>query len=401
MKRTTNKVIGVILTFALLFNVFTLMAFASTTDGGHVIELKLQTDKETYAPGDELKLSFYGQSAADCPQIKMAGTYAIGYPSAAVEPYSDSEDLNAKTHGFACDPDQEAEWDESMSLVMFHDTIISQAEEVDAGAPWDKLIVYGVAMNMSQGFKDSVAAPIHLFDVKMKIKADAAPGQYTIGFNKHCWDNYLCYVETNSGDVIGEFANDGGGEFSETYAYALNNVTFTVADPASTGPVVEKASTKGTEVKFTTNAPGADGVDDEFKLRIRSQISDADWDTYFAQTATGDESKNAITEVGVVAYQGTDGFDAETAKKVVNGEPTEKYESAGTNYIQKAGESDDAYFGAIIELKHSTCDYDITFMGYAKYLDAEGQPQVAFYKTSEVAKVSTNYDSAVSAFKAL
>ena len=54
LKRTTNKILGIILVVALLFNTFALMAFASTTDGQHVIELTMKVDKEQYAPGDEL-----------------------------------------------------------------------------------------------------------------------------------------------------------------------------------------------------------------------------------------------------------------------------------------------------------------------------------------------------------
>lgn len=163
---------------------------------------------------------------------------------------------------------------------------------------------------------------------------------------------------------------------------------------AASGPVVDKAAA---QVKFT--ADGA-SVADEFKLRIKSVITDADWDTYFANTADTAATTDKLTEVGIVAYKGTADFDAATAKGVVNGTPAANYAAASTDYIQKADDSSDAYFGAIIDLAHSTCTYDITYMGYAKYLDGEGNAQIIFYPTEYVAGVSTNYDAAVNTFLA-
>ena len=389
--KTAKKVLSVLLSLTMLLGVFSLIASAEYPDAA--VDMYLKTDKSTYAPGETVVITISVKTIEDVGPIYCGGQFGILFNDNVLEPFNLTENKPASKQGCKA---LNGGINDALSGVTMPSAFESEIDEneygYNAGIAPKFVTEKSMQVDCTQEVKD-------LFCFNMNVKADAQPGIYHIGYSQQYIVDYVGFLQDVALNGIYGWDDDNG--YGTTVNYALHDCEFTVANEASTGPVVEKASTKGTEVKFTTNAPGADGVDDEFKLRIRSQISDADWDTYFAQTATGDESKNAITEVGVVAYQGTDGFDAETAKKVVNGEPTEKYESAGTNYIQKAGESDDAYFGAIIELKHSTCDYDITFMGYAKYLDADGQPQVAFYKTSEVAKVSTNYDSAVSAFKAL
>ena len=169
---------------------------------------------------------------------------------------------------------------------------------------------------------------------------------------------------------------------------------------AAAGPKVDKASTAGAQVKFTAEG---DGVADAFKLRIKSQITAEDWNTYFANSGTADATTNAITSVGIVAYQGTTGFNLADAKDVAKGSYVAKYSAAKTDYVQKADDSSDAYFGAIINLKHSTCTFDITYVGFVNYLDENGTEQTIFYNAtaeSYVAGVSTNYQKAVDAFLA-
>lgn len=179
--------------------------------------------------------------------------------------------------------------------------------------------------------------------------------------------------------------------------YNLTNsmVKLTVAsdEPVVTGPVVAKSKA---EVKMTPNS--ATTVEDAFQFRVTSVITDADWDTYFANTAAG--GNNAITKLGFVAYKGTAGFDLETAKSVAKGGSAAGYEAAETTYVQKESDTSDAYFGAIIKITSAETRSDATYIAYVEYTDAEGATQYAFYDAAQTALLNTNYQTIVDSYLA-
>ena len=153
------------------------------------------------------------------------------------------------------------------------------------------------------------------------------------------------------------------------------------------GPVVAKSRS---QVKMTVTSETT--VAEDFMFRVISQITDADWDAYFANTAAGGGT-NAIQRLGFVAYRGTDGFDMETAKAVAQGTAMEGYEVAWTNYIQKTSDTADAYFGARLEITSEATRSDVTYVGVVEYLDADGRTAYAFYDAAEQAPLHTNYDA--------
>ena len=153
------------------------------------------------------------------------------------------------------------------------------------------------------------------------------------------------------------------------------------------GPVVAKSRA---QVKMTVTSKTT--VAEDFMFRVISTITDADWDTYFANTAAGGDT-NAIQRLGFVAYRGTDGFDMETAQAVAQGTATEGYEVAWTNYIQKTSDTADAYFGARLEITSEATRSDVTYVGVVEYLDADGRTAYAFYDAAEQALLHTNYDT--------
>ncbi len=165
--------------------------------------------------------------------------------------------------------------------------------------------------------------------------------------------------------------------------------------PEDEGPAVTKAKS---QVKMTPTS--ATTVADEFSFRVISTITDADWDAYFANTGVEGATTSYITSVGMVAYKGTDGFDADTAKDVVAGTAADGYAAATTDYICKAGDDADATFGTVILANHSTLTTDVTYMGFVQYVDADGVAQTIFYETAGTAALSSNYDSIVSAYLA-
>lgn len=182
--------------------------------------------------------------------------------------------------------------------------------------------------------------------------------------------------------------------------YTATDIDFTEAiatvndAPVVAGPVLTKANS---QVKMT--ATSATTVADAFQFRVISKISDADWNTYFANTGKADATTNAITSVGFVAYKGTAGFNLDTAKGVVAGTPAAGYDVATTDYIQHA-DGADAKFGCRIDITSAETRSDVTYVAFAKYLDASGAAQVVFYNASYEALLATNYTGIVAAYLA-
>lgn len=182
--------------------------------------------------------------------------------------------------------------------------------------------------------------------------------------------------------------------------YKVTDIDFTdaIATTATASdekaPVLTKANS---QVKMT--ATSATTVADAFQFRVISKISDADWNTYFANTGKADATANAITSVGFVAYKGTAGFNLDTAKGVVAGTPAAGYDVATTDYIQHV-DGADAKFGCRIDITSAETRSDVTYVAFAQYLDASGAAQVVFYDASYEALLATNYTGIVAAYLA-
>lgn len=381
--KTFRKVLGVVLAIAMLTGVFSMMASALAPDSA--VDLYISTDKTNYAAGDTIVITVSQQVDPAVGEMTIAGQYPIGYPSAVLEPKATTNEL--ADHGFtAIAPG----YDASISGCNFWSDIEGMGVAIDAGAAWDAVFGPIVA---SDGTTFENTDKVDLFSFEMKVKDDAPDGEYTLGFNHDAYVQYWAFSgDAAMGGIYGEVA-DGNDYYGTTANYAGNTCTFTIG---AAGPKVDyyKAQLKMTPDSATT-------VKDDFQFRVQSVITDADWDAYFAQTATADETKNAITEMGIVAYKGAGTFDEATAKALVtDGTAADDYATAGTTYVQKASDSADAYFGAIIKAKHTTMVNDVTYMGYVKYVDAAGDAQVIFYETAKTAALASNYDNYVTAYLA-
>lgn len=175
--------------------------------------------------------------------------------------------------------------------------------------------------------------------------------------------------------------------------YIMDTIAdLTVATPAS-GPAVAKSKA---QVKMTPNS--ATTVEDAFSFRVTSVITDADWDAYFANSANPGATNNAIKRVGFVAYKGTTGFNLDTAKAVAQGNPAAGYDVATTDYIQKANDTSDAFFGCRLEITSAATRSDVTYVAFVQYLDATGNTAYAFYDAEQQALLNTNYNNIVSTY---
>jgi hypothetical protein len=374
--KTFKKVLSVVIAIAMLTGVFTMMASAliPTTS----VDLFVSTDSATYAKGDIITITVSEQVAASVGDMWIGGTYPIGYDPAVLEPISLADTKAPEDHNFAALVDG---YDSSISGVNFTDDITT-GNGVD-------ITPYGAAIAMIVGDDSTnidLTSKTAIFTFQMKVKDDAVEGDTTIGFVPGALDMDYLYVNdaTNGGLYPSEFGND---------KFDLGTCTFTIG---AAGPKVAyyKAQLKMTPTSATT-------VADDFQFRVQSVITDADFDAYFANSADKTADKNAIKSMGIVAYKGAGTFDEATAKAlVIDGTAATDYAAAETDYLSKASDTADGYFGAIIKAKHSTMPNDVTYMGFVKYVDAAGADQVIFYETTKTAALASNYDNYVSAYLA-
>lgn len=236
------------------------------------------------------------------------------------------------------------------------------------------------------GYNSPVSGRQMVLSWYMRLKDGVQPGDYEVGFNAKQFARLTGTYNTEDAvesDLVGKNFKSIAPE-QVTYTNAIVKV-------GEAGPVVAKSKA---EVKMTPNSPTT--VEDAFQFRVTSVITDADWDTYFANTAAG--GNNAITKLGFVAYKGTDGFDLETAKSVAKGGTVAGYDKAETTYVQKETDSSDAYFGAIIQITSAETRSDATYIAYVEYKDAEGATQYAFYDAALTALLDTNYQTIVDSY---
>lgn len=383
--KMTKKVLGVILALAMLVNVFAMFSFAAAPDSA--IDLTMRVDKEYYSAGEVVTITVSEIVDPEVGDMRIGGGYAIGYDSSVISPMSTTGKNLATDQNFVALQDG---FDNDVSGVNFTDDVVYMGDTIDDRDNWDSILLLICGDDGLTAF--DATAGVDLFTFQMKIDDSAADGEYVIGFNEGSFFNMSGYVNDN---IMGGVYGTDYHYYSTTDDYSFGSVTIKVGAPTPVGPKVAKSIS---QAKFTDDGTG--NPNDDFLFRVKSVISESDWDTYFANTSVAGATTDCVTNVGIVAYKGTTGFDADTAKDlVINGTAAADYTSAETDYIQKT--ATDAYFGAIIELAHSTCDYDITYMGYVRYLDAAGYAQIIFYDAEAVAYTSTGYDAAVAIWRTL
>lgn len=380
--KSMKKVLCILLSVAMLAGCLVFSVSAAPADGKEVA-YKLVADKETYNPGDTITFTLY-VDVRDFNVAYGAGAFYFSYDSKVLAPEVTNREFVGDMIYKPAGP--------VTSSAVVHNAIAAALEETGEDALYDaSFVVAGIwdtatGIPSAQGFKfTSAETPQITF--QMKVLEDAAPGTTSaLAITQGAINTPLrMYLKHPDNTKVA----------SEDYDLSQATANFTIAsdEPVVTGPAVAKSKA---EVKMTPNSPTT--VEDAFQFRVTSVITDADWDTYFANTAAG--GNNAITKLGFVAYKGTDGFDLETAKSVAKGGTAAGYDVATTTYVQKADDSSDAYFGAIIQITSAETRSDATYIAYVEYKDAEGATQYAFYDAAQTALLDTNYQTIVDSYLA-
>ena len=376
--KSMKKVLCILLSVAMLAGCLVFSVSAAPADGKEVA-YKLVADKETYNPGDTITFTLY-VDVRDFNVAYGAGAFYFSYDSKVLAPEVTNREFVGDMIYKPAGP--------VTSSAVVHNAIAAALEETGEDALYDaSFVVAGIwdtatGIPSAQGFKfTSAETPQITF--QMKVLEDAAPGTTSaLAITQGAINTPLrMYLKHPDNTKVA----------SEDYDLSQATANFTIASDEPAGPVVAKSKA---EVKMTPNSPTT--VEDAFQFRVTSVITDADWDTYFANTAAG--GNNAITKLGFVAYKGTDGFDLETAKSVAKGGTAAGYDKAETTYVQKETDSSDAYFGAIIQITSAETRSDATYIAYVEYTDAEGATQYAFYDAALTALLDTNYQTIVDSY---
>lgn len=293
--KISKKILGVVLVLTMILNVFAVGAFAAFPDDT-AVKLMIATDKETYAPGDEIVLTVSEQVISAIGSVYIGGQYEIAYNGAAVEPYSTSGDLDP--HGFTAI--QEG-YDSSISGVQ----IPAQSSGASL-AGTDTTICYVVG---DSSVAIDATNKVDLFTVKMKIKADAPDGTYTIGFNPAGYEE--CNAFSNDGvgfgGLYGTDASVFGLPVANTYEYGT--CTITVGEGGSTGPdqpTEINVAVKNLDPKVQWRAAGSSDLYIGFEGELSGFTKD--------QAAT---VINSISELGI-EFSSTDATLATSIKATTN-----------------------------------------------------------------------------------
>ncbi len=220
--KISKKVLGAVMAVIMILNVFAVGAFAAVP-ADTLVQLNLKTDKAVYAPGDEVVITFGAECIEELGSLMIGGQYEIGYNSAVMEAYSNSTAL--ADHGYtAYQPGDQI----GISVVQ----LVGQSSGVTPLYDWNTSICY-VVVDSDVTF--DATAGVDLFSIKMKIKADAPEGTYTIGYNPQGYEDCNGYINDGLGfgGLYGTSAADYG--FSVNNMYGYGTTTFTV----SNGPSVE------------------------------------------------------------------------------------------------------------------------------------------------------------------
>ncbi len=239
--KISKKILGVALALIMIFNVFAIGTFAAFPDDT-AVQLNISTDKAVYAPGDEVVLTFNVKVIEELGEVLQGGQYEIAYNSAILEPYSTSTVLT--DHGYT----EKIGGTSGYSLVQFDAACEGNGSWLDDGIATaygvDTRINYTIVDDPANTCSANAVNGVDVFSVKMKVKADAPDGTYTISYNPGGYEGYNAYVNDNIGlgGLYGQVGEDLG--LSTEKVYEFGTTTFKVSSTEVTH-VGEQAKWKG------------------------------------------------------------------------------------------------------------------------------------------------------------
>lgn len=403
-----KKIGAVLLALVLCLSVAVLPVYAGfnsdyTLASGKSVAYKIELDKPSYKAGETVTVKLF-MRIQDADQLNGAAlTFAVN--SALFDLTENAADTvkttatlsdNAATL-FKAPKDYQWAWLSGTPL-----TRLTQANTAEENALYDSYLKTSLARDMYGTHENAGVTTKGL--PGSEINADDQPlFQFQLKLKDNIADGTAVNVAITSGTINGKPAQATASIFVNGATRATNMAatgfdvsaavaSATVGQVAPAGPVLTKAVS---QVKMTLTS--ATTVAEPFQYRVISKISGDDWNTYFANTGKEGATTKAITSVGFVAYRGAAPFDMQMAKDVATGvvNGNADYATKETDYIQYNGS--EARFGCRIDFT-SKPENDVTYIAFAKYLDADGQPQIVFYNEAYSSPVASDYTGMVNAY---
>ena len=384
--KMTKKCLALVMAIVMLVSVFAFSASALTyapsmTTGE--IKLIIRADKDTVAPGDEVKFSIYVDK----------GSYSDFGPWMTTIVYNETliKPIATTNTAFRQYTNECANFMKQTSTVNFNFPISQLAAlTAEEKAYYNKAIMMNgvvdttITTNAAGNGWTPADANTAQCEFTMKVADDAAPGsEIWVGNHEATYIKNVSYM------------SPAGSTRYQNTVYDLSEamVKLTVASAATAPSVVKSAG----QIKMT--ATSATTVENAFQLRITSKITAADWDANFANTAVDGATANYITKVGMVAYTGAaDAYSLDEAKAAIAaGANSGDYYYGATDYINHA-EGGDATFGTVLKCTHGgeKLQNDPICLGFVSYVDADGQAQTIYYAETYTAPIVSNYDKLAS-----
>jgi len=375
-----KKVLSVALALVMVLGALSISAFA-IADGSEVgFVLVADKTESQIVPGETVTVSLFFDMA-DWDQLMSDTKVALLFDDTVYTPDLDSRTFEGDWANYAKDATT-AKLNAAYGTTVMGASTMSAAEQA----------TYNSAVMLTAG-------------------ADAGLGAtnkagYSVTYDSNT--GYSVCECTIQFTVTGDAAAVAAGNKNITICDTLNNNQFVKKTNGSTTPKNPTTPLDVSRGNILANMPAGPEVNYvktqlkknsggyDVQMRITSVITDSDFDTYFPNTTThGTDpapTANALTSVGIVAFHGAEAnFDEAAAKAlVIDGTAATGYEAAETDYISKASDTADGYFGAILRGSRAAFEnLPVTFMGFAKYLDADGNAQVIFYEAAVEKTITT------------
>ncbi len=208
-----KKVLSLLVVVAMLFSMCALTSSAVVNDGA-LIAIKATPTEGSYSQGDVITFEVSVQTDASLAADGIgAGIFVFGYNSAVLEPIVDlsSKVTDYKAAGVILDGYAYGEagfiQDAASSVQTPSDALV--AEDVAKG--WDKAI--NITLGSTFGEYRDFSTETKVFAFQMKVKADAANGEYEVGITKTSLGataNTQTWLDDTYGGFSGENAADLG-----------------------------------------------------------------------------------------------------------------------------------------------------------------------------------------------
>lgn len=378
---TSKKILSVVLAIIMVVSCFAVSASAYTYAPSNTtgeIKISITADKTTVNPGDVVTFQMHMDRGTKGPLAGMNTT--ILFNSALLTPVGDGSAADFRTWEGDCgnsyaNPSAAVNWNFPVSRL----TNLTAEEK----AMYTRAVMIMCTSTSSANRWNPEPGEAYV-TFRMKVADNAAPGETWIGAHE------AAYIVKASNLSV-----DGKQQAIDQFDLSNSMIKLTVAGGEVSAPVLTKGKA---QYKMETLVPGV-SVADNFQYRVLSTISKADWEANFENTAVEGATTKALTEVGFIAADAAT-FDLGTAKAAVIANTTGDYttglpagyKAATTNHIYRT--DGDATFACRVDTSKDTCA-DLTYIAFAKYLDADGQPQIMFYDAAATVLLKSSYDKLV------